>query len=372
MKPLRLNLALLGLALSAGAGTAAYQEQLRVGMIYDVGSKFDTSFNESAYDGATRAVEQLGIEKKDFEPTGPGQIIQGMYGIINSGFNFIVGVGFNNNASITQVAHENPDLYFALIDDVSPAPNVASVTFKEEEGSYLVGYLAALDTSTNVIGFLGGMDVPIIHRFQAGFTAGAKAARANIKVITQYIGTTPDAWNDPARAKEIASSMRSRGTDIIFAAAGASGKGLQDYIRQVQCLRENQLPGGMKFTSDNFAKVPRSASYKADCGVGTRPMFFIGVDSNQNRLGDYDNNPATLNHGLTSMVKRVDNAVFSIIYGVQHHHFKGGQQVSALKDRGVDYTLDVYNRPLITYEQVALIESIRQKIIAGKVKVPSK
>ncbi len=351
---------------------ALAQTQMRVGMAYDAGGKFDKSFNESAYNGATRAAKAFGLQVKDFEPSDPSQVVQGVRAFATDGFDLTIGVGFNNNASITQVAKENPDLSFGLIDDVSTAPNVASLTFKEEEGSYLVGYLAALNTSTNVVGFIGGMDIPLIHKFEAGYTAGAKAAKPGIKVVAQYVGTTPDAWNNPGKAKEIASGMRSKGADIIFAAAGASGKGLQDYIKQVQCIKSNQLPAGVKFVSDNFAKVTKSAAYKAACAGTTRPMFFIGVDSNQNYLGDFDSNPATLNHGLTSMLKRVDNAVYALISDVKANKFKGGQRVFALKENGVGYAMDQYNKALITSAQVAKVEAVKAQIIAGKITVPSK
>ncbi len=357
---------------AAVSSAALAQTQMRVGMAYDAGGKFDKSFNESAFNGATKAAKAFGLQVKDFEPTDPSQVVQGIRAFAGDGFDLTIGVGFNNNASITQVAKENPDLAFGLVDDVSAAPNVASLTFKEEEGSYLVGYLAALNTSTGVVGFLGGMDIPLIHKFEAGYIAGAKAAKPGIKVVSQYVGTTPDAWNNPGKAKEIASGMRSKGADIVFAAAGASGKGLQDYIKQVQCIKSNQLPSGVKFSSDNFAKVSKSAAYKAACTGTTRPMFFIGVDSDQNYLGDYDNNPATMNHGLTSMLKRVDNAVYTLISDVKSNKFKGGQRVFGLKDNGVGYAVDQYNKALISSTQIAKVEGIKQQIIAGKIVVPSK
>lgn len=357
---------------AAVSSAALAQTQMRVGMAYDAGGKFDKSFNESAFNGATKAAKAFGLQVKDFEPTDPSQVVQGIRAFASDGFDLTIGVGFNNNASITQVAKENPDLAFGLVDDVSAAPNVASLTFKEEEGSYLVGYLAALNTSTGVVGFLGGMDIPLIHKFEAGYIAGAKAAKPGIKVVSQYVGTTPDAWNNPGKAKEIASGMRSKGADIVFAAAGASGKGLQDYIKQVQCIKSNQLPSGVKFSSDNFAKVSKSAAYKAACAGTTRPMFFIGVDSDQNYLGDYDNNPATMNHGLTSMLKRVDNAVYTLISDVKSNKFKGGQRVFGLKESGVGYAVDQYNKALISSTQIAKVEAIKQQIIAGKIVVPSK
>ncbi|WP_420596864.1 BMP family lipoprotein [Deinococcus sp.] len=361
----------LTLSLLALSGLAAAQSNLRVGMAYDAGGKFDKSFNESAYTGSQRAEKAGGVVVKDFEPSDPSQIVQGIRGFSQDGFDLVIGVGFANNASVTQVAKENPDMAFGLIDDVSEAKNVASLTFKEEEGSYLVGYLAAMNSSTGVVGFLGGMDIPLIHKFEAGYIAGAKAANPKVSIVSQYVGTTPDAWNNPGKAKEISASMRSKGADIIFAAAGASGKGLQDYIKQQQCLKAAQLPKGVTFKTDNYKAVPKSASYTSACAGNTRPMFFIGVDSNQNYLGDFDSKPGTLNHGLTSMMKRVDNAVYTLIEDVKADKFKGGQRVFGLKDNGVGYAIDQYNKALISSAEVAKVEAVKAKIISGAIKVPA-
>ncbi|OLV19838.1 MULTISPECIES: BMP family protein [Deinococcus] len=361
----------LTLALAVSVSLAGAQT-VRVGLAYDAGGKFDKSFNQSAYEGSQRAVKQLGVQVKDFEPSDPSQTIQGIRSFANEGFDLTIGVGFANNASISQVAKENPDLYFGLVDDVSPEKNVTSLTFSEQEGSYLVGYLAAMNSSTGVVGFVGGMDVPLIHKFEAGYTAGVMAANPKARVIAQYVGTTPDAWNNPGKAKEIAGSMRAKGADIIFAAAGASGNGVIDYVKQTQCVKAANLPSGVKFATDNFKAVKKSAAYTKACAGNTRPMFFIGVDSNQNYLGDFDKNPATMNHGLTSMTKRVDNAVFALIKAVKDDKFKGGQQIFGLKDGGVGYAVDQYNKALISSTQVAKVEGIKAQIISGKIKVPSK
>jgi basic membrane protein A len=361
----------LTLALAVSVSLAAAQN-VRVGIAYDAGGKFDKSFNQSAYEGSQRAVKNLGVQVKDFEPSDPSQVIQGVRSFANEGFDLTIGVGFANNASISQVAKENPDLYFGLVDDISDVKNVASLTFSEQEGSYLVGYLAGLNSSTGVVGFVGGMDIPLIHKFEAGYTAGVKAANPKARVIAQYVGTTPDAWNNPGKAKEIAGSMRAKGADIIFAAAGASGNGVIDYVKQTQCLKAAGLPSGVKFTSDNFKTVQKSAAYTKACAGNTRPMFFIGVDSNQNYLGDFDKNPATMNHGLTSMLKRVDNAVYALIKDVKDDKFKGGPRVFGLKDGGVGYAVDQYNKALISSAQVAKVEGVKAQIISGKIKVPTK
>ena len=352
-------------------GVASAQQGVRVGMAYDAGGKFDRSFNQSAFTGAQRAAKEFGVQVKDFEPTDPSQVIQGIRSFAQNNFDLIIGVGFANESSITNVAKENPDLAFGLVDSVSEAPNVASLVFKEQEGSYLVGYLAGLNSSTGVVGFIGGMDIPLIHKFEAGFKAGAQAANKNTRVISQYVGTTPEAWNNPAKAKEIAASMKARGADIIFAAAGGSGNGLFDYVKQTQCLKASQLPKGVTFKSDNFKNVPKSASYPKACAGNTRPMFFIGVDSNQNYLGDFDKDPKTLNHGLTSMLKRVDNAVYTLISEVNADKFKGGERRFGLKENGVGYALDEFNQALISKAQQDQLAKIRADIIAGKINVPT-
>ena len=365
------SIALLSLSLLALTSLASAQSGIRVGMAYDAGGKFDKSFNQSAYEGSQRAVKAGGVTVKDFEPSDPSQTVQGIRGFATDGFNLTFAIGFANNASVTQVAKENPELAFGLVDDVSSAKNVASLTFKEEEGSYLVGYLAAMNSATGVVGFLGGMDIPLIHKFEAGYKAGAKAANPNVVIVSQYVGTTPDAWNNPGKAKEISASMKARGADIVFAAAGASGKGLQDYIKQQQCLKAAQLPKGVSFKTDNFKNVPKAASYTAACAGNTRPMFFIGVDSNQNYIGDFDGKPGTLNHGLTSMLKRVDNAVYTVIEDVKADKFKGGARSFGLKEGGVGYAVDQYNKALISSAQVAKVEAIKARIVSGAIKVPT-
>ncbi len=166
--------------------------------------------------------------------------------------------------------------------------------------------------------------------------------------------------------------MKGRGADIIFAAAGGSGNGLIDYVKQTQCLKAAQLPKGVTFKSNNFKNVKKSAAYTKACAGNTRPMFFIGVDSNQNYLGDFDKNPGTMNHGLTSMVKRVDNAVYALIQEVKNDKFRGGERRFGLKDGGVTYAVDQYNKGLLPAAQIAKVEAVKQKIIKGQIKVPTK
>ncbi|PZA08085.1 MULTISPECIES: BMP family protein [unclassified Meiothermus] len=368
----------LGLALSAALGLALAQNTVRVGIAFDAGGKNDRSFNQSAWEGAQRAQKDFKIGLFDFEPADPSQVGQGIRRFAEEGFNLVIGVGFANNPAITENAKNFKDVNFAVIDDVpgeGKLPNAVGLVFREQEGSFLVGYIAGKLSQTGVVGFIGGMDIPLIHKFEVGYKAGAEYAfkedGVQGKVLVGYVGNTPAAWNDPAKAKEIATSQVGQGADIIYSAAGASGLGSIDYIKQKKCIKASELPSGVKFIRNPFANVPRYAAYNQNCTANDRPLFFIGVDANQNYLGDTDNNPATLNHGLTSMLKRVDVATYEVIKSVVQKNFKGGVREFGLNNNGVGYAFDQYNRALIPAGVITKLDAIRKDIVAGKIKVPS-
>jgi basic membrane protein A and related proteins len=350
------------------------QQPIRVGMAFDAGGKNDKSFNQSAYEGAQRAAKDFKAEVKDFEPADPSQVGQGIRNFAQSGFDVVVGVGFANEPSITATAKDFKDVKFAVVDSVPAGDNTTGLVFREHEGSFLVGYIAGKTSSTGVVGFVGGMDIPLIHKFDAGYVAGVKAACPTCKVISNYVGTTPTAWNDPAKAKEIATNQNSQGADIIYAAAGASGLGVVNYIKDTKCVSSAKLPKGMKFKtmSADMRRIKKGADYSAKCKAADRPLFFIGVDANQNYLGDTDSNAATLNHGLTSMLKRVDVAVYNVIKDVaQAKTWKTGVREFGLENDGVGYAIDDYNKALVSAKTLADLKKIEADIIAGKVKVPS-
>jgi basic membrane protein A len=335
------------IALGLLAGTAATQPQLRIGLVFDAGGKFDKSFNESAWDGSQRAARELGVEIFDAEPGDPSQAALAIRQYAQEGLDLIIGVGFANEPAITALAREFPQGRFAIIDSVSEAPNVASLVFKEHEGSFLVGYIAGTLTQTNVVGFVGGMDIPLIHKFYLGYETGVREAcrerRANCRILETYTGVTPEAWNNPTRANEIARSQQAQGADIIFAAAGASGLGVIDWANRTRSF----VWQGRRVTT-----------------------FFIGVDANQNYLGDIDNNPATLNYGLTSMVKRVDVSVYDQVQAVVEGRFRGGIFEYGLANDGVGYAIDQYNRALVPPALEQLLEVWKQRIITGDYVVP--
>ena len=307
----------LAAALALAAGTALAQAQPAV--VYDMGGKFDKSFNQAAYDGAERWKKETGKAYLEFEISNPTQREQAKRRMAERGANPIVAIGFSQGSSLEKVAKDFPKTSFAIIDSVVNLPNVQSIVFKEHEGSFLVGMMAALASKSGKVGFVGGMDIPLIRKFQCGYELGAKYANPNVQVTANMTGTTPAAWNDPARGGELAKAQFASGVDVVFAAAGGTGIGV----------------------------------YQAAKDAG---RLAIGVDSNQNHL-----QPGTM---LTSMVKRVDVAVYNAFKGVQP-----GVLSLGLKEGGVDYALDEHNAKLVSADMKQKVDAAKADIIAGKLKV---
>ncbi len=357
------------LAMAAAiAFTSVFAQDFIMGINFDAGGKFDKSFNEGTFNGFTKAIEAqradgLDIEAQEFEGT-PETFGQGLRQMAENGADLIVAPGFAQTDAIASISTEFPDTNFVLIDSVTENPNVRNVVFKEHEGSYLVGYIAGSLSQTGTVGFVGGMDIPLIRKFDLGYQEGVKAACADCTIISNYVGTTPAAWNDPAKGKELAAAQQAQGADIIYAAAGSSGLGVVDFVTQTMC-----------YTADTVKETPlaatlgvleKGADYTAKCSEGTQPLFFIGVDSNQNYLGDTDGNPDTLNHGLTSMLKRVDVAAENAVNDVVAGTFEGGILSLGLAEEGVGYALDDYNNVLIPQEVLDAVDAVRDSIIAGE------
>lgn len=342
-----LLLACLLALFASGCSSEGYgaddKSKVRVGIVFDIGGKDDRSFNAAAWagarcaetgnwpDGTSCGKPALGIVLRDIEPGNPTSIEPAMRAFAERGYDLIIGVGFAQTPIIELVAKDYPNIRFAIVDGVSNLPNVASMVFKEHEGSYLVGMLAAKTSKTGTIGFLGGMDIGLIHRFKEGYEEGARAVNPNIRVIPNYVGVTDAAWNNPGKGKEIALAQISKGADVIFTAAGNSGLGAFDAVEQQG--KQN----------------------------GRATHFVIGVDANQNMV-----KPGFV---LTSMVKRVDNAVYEIVKDVVDGQFKAGFHVYGLDKDGVAYAMDEHNKELITEEAIKQTEEARQKIISGEIKV---
>jgi basic membrane protein A len=318
--------ALLGAVASAFVATvgAANAQDFQPAIIYDMGGKFDKSFNEAAYNGAERFKEESGVEYLEFEVTNESQRDQALRRMARRGATIVVAVGFSQATPLEAVSQEFPDTKFTIIDSVVDQPNVQSVTFQEHEGSFLVGMAAALKSETGKVGFVGGMDIPLIRNFAHGYEQGVKYVNEGAEVFVNMTGTTPAAWNDPAKGAELAQSQFDRGADVVYAAAGGTGLG----VLQIA----------------------------ADSG-----KYSIGVDSNQNYL-----HPGSV---LTSMLKRVDVAVYNAFKGVQDGSWEAGAQSLGLANEGVGYALDEHNDALITDDMRAQLEDAKAKIVSGELKV---
>lgn len=290
-------------------------------VIFDLGGKFDRSFNESAFNGAERWAEETGETYREIELQTDAQREQAMRRLAEAGSNPIVMAGFSQASALSVVAPDYPDTNFVIIDGVVDAPNVQSIIFSEHEGSFLVGMLAGMASETGTVSFVGGMDIPLISRFACGYAQGAVAANPDITVIANMTGTTPAAWNDPVRGGELTRGQIGQGSDVVFAAAGGTGLG-----------------------------VLQTA---ADEGI-----LSIGVDANQNYLHE--------GQVLTSMLKRVDVAVYNAFSA---EDFTAGITVLGLAEEGVGYAMDEFNAELVTEEMIAAVDAARASIIAGDIMV---
>lgn len=311
-------------AVAIGLAWSAQAADIKPAVVFDLGTKYDKSFNEGVFAGAQRFTKDTGIAVAEFEPTNETQFDQAHRRFAQRGQDPILGVGFNQASVIDRVAKDFPQVHFSLIDGVSKLPNVQSVLFREQEGSFLVGMLAAMASKSGKVGFVGGMDIPLIRRFACGYEQGIKHANPKAELIQNMTGTTPSAWNDPGRGAELARSQFDRGVDVVFAAAGATGIGVLQAAK--------------------------------DAG-----KLSIGVDSNQNHL-----HPGSV---LTSMVKRVDVAAYDAFKEAKDGTWKAGVSVLGLKEGAVDWALDDNNAKLITPDMKAKVDEAKAAIIGGKIKV---
>ena len=317
-KQLSMTIAALCIAGSASAANP------KLGIVYDAGGKFDKSFNQSAFEGAERFKKETNIPYIEVQANSDTQAEQVMRGLARKKLDMIAAVGFSQTQAVAKVAKEFPKVKFVLIDSVAPGANVNSIMFKEQEGSYLVGVAAAMASRTKTISFVGGMDIPLIRAFACGYAQGAKAIVPKIQIMQNMVGTTSAAWNDPAKGGELARAQFDRGSDVVFAVAGGSGMGA------LQMAKE-------------------------------KGKLAIGVDSNQNYLY-----PGTM---LSSMVKRVDNATYDALVKANKDQFTPGITYEGLKEGGVDWALDKYNRSVVTPEIEKRVLAAREDIVSGKIKV---
>jgi basic membrane protein A len=320
MKIKQLSMTFAALCVAAGAQAA----DPKLAVVYDAGGKFDKSFNQSAFEGADRFKKETNIKYIEVQASSDTQAEQVLRGLARKKMDLIVAVGFSQTQAVSKVAKEFPNVRFALIDGDAKSPNVNSILFKEEEGSYLVGVAAAVASKSKKIGFVGGMDIPLIRAFACGYAQGAKSVQPKIEVLQNMVGTTAAAWNDPAKGGELARAQFDRGVDVVYAVAGGSGLGT------LQMAKE-------------------------------KGKYSIGVDSNQNYL-----HPGSV---LTSMVKHVDNAVYDSFMAIKNNTWKPGVSYKGLKEGGVNWALDTHNRKVVTPEMEKKVNEAKTNIINGKIKV---
>ena len=302
----------------------AHAADPKLALVYGGGGKFDKSFNQSAYEGAERFKKETNIGYLEAQITSDAQSEQVLRNMARRNVDLVVSIGFTMAKAVETVSKEFPKVHFMIVDSEVKGDNINSVVFKEQEGSYLVGVAAAMASTTKKVGFIGGMDIPLIRAFSCGYAQGAKAIDAKAEVTQNMVGTTQAAWNDPAKGSELARAQIDRGVDVMFVAAGGSGLGALQVVKD-----------------------------KGKLG--------IGVDSNQNHL-----HPGVM---LTSMMKRVDNAVYDGFTSVKNGTWKAGLTVKGLKEGGVGWALDNNNRKLITPAIEARINQAQKDITSGKVKV---
>ena len=294
-------------------------------IVYDMGGKFDRSFNQSAYEGVEKFKKETGIAAREFEVTNAAQRAQAMEQFIRRGATMVVAIGFDQASAVETVAKKFPNVKFTIVDSTVDLPNVQSINFREQESSFLCGMAAAMASKTGKVGFVGGMDVPLIRKFAVGYVAGVKFVNPAVEVFQNMTGTTPTAWNDPTKGGELARSQFGRGADVIFHAAGGTGLGVMQAAK--------------------------------DAG-----KLSIGCDSNQDYI-----HPGSV---LTSAVKRVDIAVYKTFTDAKNGTWKAGKIFLGLAEQGVDYSLDEHNRKLVTPAMEAKLNDAKAGIVTGKITVP--
>ena len=320
----------------SGSSLAPAATGLDIGVVFDLGGRGDKSFNDGAYIGAQRAASELGARIRYVEPGEGSDREAGLRLLAAEGMKLVIGVGFIFTDDLSALAREYPDVAFAGVDfavtigadgkPVAPPGNLAALKFREEQGSFLVGAIAALVGGSKKVGFVGGMDSPLIHKFEAGYRAGVKEVCPDCEVLVQYAGVTPEAFRNPGRGKELALSQYQQGVNVIYHASGSTGLGVFEAAR-------------------------------------TMNRYAIGVDADQ-----YREAPGRV---LTSMVKRVDNAVYDAILRVKENRFTGGIYNFGLAEDGVGYVYDEHNRALIPDAVRARVEALKAEIVAGRIAVPS-
>ena len=304
--------------------TSIAQAEIKPAVVYDIAGKNDKSFNESVFNGVTRFMNDTGIAVTELEPTNPAQVEQSLKKLAQRGYEPIVAVGFGMADATAAAAAAYPDTKFTIIDGFVEAPNVQMVGYKEHEGSFLVGIMAAMASSTGTVGFVGGMDIPLIGKFACGYKQGVAYQNSTTKVLVNFAGSTFMAFNNPSKGSELTRSQVEAGADVIYAAAGGTGIGV----------------------------------YQAAADMG---VLAIGVDDNQNHM-----QPGTM---LTSMYKLVGDAAYESYEAAMNGTWDAATRTLGVAENGVGFAMDEYNADLVSAEMIAAANAAKDAIIAGDIVV---
>ncbi|MDC0471035.1 BMP family ABC transporter substrate-binding protein [Candidatus Pseudothioglobus singularis] len=318
------GLAVIASTFLLAAPIAQAAGHVKPAVVYDTAGKNDKSFNEAVFNGITRFMNDTGIAVTELEPTNEAMMEQSLKKFAQRGYSPVVAVGFTMANAVAAAAAEYPDTQFTIIDGVVDAPNVQNVIYKEHEGSFLVGVMAAMASNSGTVGFVGGMDIPLISRFECGYKQGVAHADSSMNVLAQMTGSTPAAWGNPTKGGEITRSQVENGADVVYAAAGGTGIGVYQTA--------------------------------ADMGV-----LAIGVDSNQNYM-----QPGTM---LTSMYKKVGLAAYNSFAAAVAGNWEAGFSVNGVAEDGVGAAMDEYNADLVSADMLAAVDAARAAIISGDIQV---
>ena len=343
---------------------------LNVALIFDPAGRYDHGKNQSAQDGADRAVRDFGVNVDTYTPQDAQDNRAGTLKLAREGSDLVIGVGSFHMTGLAAAAQQYPKTAFALVDGLPSGGNTAGLRFRDNEGAYLAGYLAGTFSATAVVGMVAEAPGSGTARFVAAFQSGVRLVCPDCRIIVDHLDAGSRPEQDTVRAHTLAAAMMNEGADIIFDANLTGATGPVQAVRARQCLKEGALPRGVKFRSDLFAAVPKAEAYRGACKGEARPVFYIGWQDNSDVLGDTDADASTLNHGLTSIVRRVDNAVYSVIRDmVRGQGWRPGERSFGLQNGGLEYAVDKYNAAIFSKGVVERLTKFIGLVVNGSIKI---
>ncbi|MFC4455890.1 BMP family ABC transporter substrate-binding protein [Deinococcus sonorensis] len=357
------SLALLSLVLTSSV--VAQSTAVNIGLVFDPAGKYDHGINQAVNDGLERATQDFGVSVSSYTPVDAADAAAKLASYAGDN-QLVIGVGHFNVAGVSKLAASAPRTHFAVVDDLPKGSNTMGIRFRENEGAFMAGYIAGSTSSTSVVGIVmpaGAGSTP----FVSAYRAGTKLVCPNCKVL---VGTLNGSGDDTASAEAVSKTLLKQGADILFVGATSGKLGVISAVRSQQCFKASALPAGVKFNQDVFAKVPKAQDYQGRCGAQSRPVFFIGWESDYLSLGDTDADAGTLNTGLTAIVKRADNAVYSLIDAVvKKRAWRPGDNGFGFQNAGLEVAINKYNEALFDKAMLGRLKTVQGLIKSGSVRL---